>query len=129
VLTRFTDDPQAMQLLQLAIALGTWWLVLRCSPFTAGDGCCCGVLPVLGYFVLARMYGLGALRDSLRWRCASGRQRRVRCPGGAGLLANTSVFGCCDRSESVPAGSRRQDAGAARGAMAYRCWCSPRWRR
>jgi hypothetical protein len=33
VITRFTDNPMAMQVLHLAIALGIWVLVWRVSPF------------------------------------------------------------------------------------------------
>ncbi len=97
VLARFTDDPHAMQLLQLAIALGVWLLVLRCSPFTAGEKLLLLASYFLfwEYFVPARMYGLGAL---LGFAALALRERTAESnplPWAAlGLLANTSVFGC-----------------------------------
>ncbi|HKA64631.1 MAG TPA: hypothetical protein VKD00_02760 [Methyloceanibacter sp.] len=33
MITRFTTDPVAMQVLHLAIALGVWVLIWRLSPF------------------------------------------------------------------------------------------------
>ncbi len=121
VLTRFTDDPQAMQLLQLAIALGTWWLVLRCSPFTAGEQLLLLASYFLfwEYFVLARMYGLGAL---LGFAALALRERTAASSPlpwlALGLLANTSVFGCL-WSFGIGAGWLAQ-AGmpARRGALA-----------
>jgi hypothetical protein len=63
VITRFTGDPHAMQVLQWAIATGTFALVLFRAPFTIGMR----IAVVAGYFfafeygVISRSYGLSAL--------------------------------------------------------------------
>jgi hypothetical protein len=63
VITRFTTDPVAMQVLQLVIALGVWVLVWRLSPFRP-----VGKLLLLlsyylfwEYFVVSRPYAIGVL--------------------------------------------------------------------
>jgi len=63
VVTRFTADPVAMQVLHLVIALGVWLLVWRLSPFRPA-----GKLLLLlsyylfwEYFVVSRGYALGVL--------------------------------------------------------------------
>ena len=97
VLARLAAGPQAMQYLQLAIGLGTWWLLLRCSPFSRVERLLLLASYFLfwEYFVLARMYGLGAL---LGFAALALRERAAPAsplPWAAlGLLANTSVFGC-----------------------------------
>ena len=47
IVTRFTTDPIAMQVLHLAIALVIWILIFTISPFTIGEK----VLLVLSYFL------------------------------------------------------------------------------
>jgi hypothetical protein len=96
IITRFTTNPTAMQVLHLVIALGIWILIFRISPFTIGEK----LLLILSYFffweyfVISRNYalmtllgfGFVALRASL--------PRQLFAPWLVlGLLANTIVLG------------------------------------
>ena len=96
LVTRFTADPLAMQILHLAIALAVWLLIYRWSPFTAAEK----FLLLLSYFlfweyfVLSRGYALMTLLGfgfvALRaWRP----RRLVLAWMLLGLLANTEVYG------------------------------------
>jgi hypothetical protein len=95
-LSRFTRSPVAMQILHLALATATVFVVVRWSPFTALQK---AVLP-FGYFflyeyaVISRGYVLGTL--ALFAICAVFPSRsQSYLPIGVllGLLANTSGFG------------------------------------
>ena len=63
IVTRFTHDPAAMQLLNLAFATAAAWIVLRFSPFDFRIR----LLIVFGYYlgyeyaVISRVYALGTL--------------------------------------------------------------------
>jgi len=96
LVTRFTADPLAMQILHLALALAVWLLIYRWSPFTAAEK----FLLLLSYFlfweyfVLSRGYALMTLLGlgfvALRaWRP----HRLVLAWVLLGLLANTEVYG------------------------------------
>ena len=96
LLSRFTPDPVAMQVLHLALATGTIFVVVRWSPFTALQK----TLLVFGYFfiyeyaVISRAYVLGAL--ALFCACAAfPLRKRSYLPLALPivLLANTSVYG------------------------------------
>ncbi|MGH9549299.1 MAG: hypothetical protein ACRD3W_07990, partial [Terriglobales bacterium] len=95
VVSRFTHAPEGMQILQLAIATGSAFLIARYSPFPKWMK----AMVVFGYFfafeygVMSRMYGLGALllvaflvvhtrKKSYPWMFVI-----------LAALANTSVFG------------------------------------
>ena len=96
VITRFTTDPVAMQVLQLVIALGVWVLVWRLSPFRP-----VGKLLLLlsyylfwEYFVVSRGYALGVLLGFSFVALQAHRPQQRFWPWVLlGLLANTTVFG------------------------------------
>ena len=96
VITRFTTDPVAMQVLQLVIALGVWVLVWRLSPFRP-----VGKLLLLlsyyrcwEYFVVSRGYALGVLLGFSFVALQAHRPEQRFWPWVLlGLLANTTVFG------------------------------------
>jgi hypothetical protein len=96
VVARLTDDPLAMQLLHLALATGTAYVIARFAPFSRAGR----ALLVFGYFVcyeygiINRSYILGAL--ALFALCAAFPTRRRRyllLAALLALLANTSAFG------------------------------------
>ncbi len=96
LLTRVTADPHAMQWLQLAIGLATWWIVVRYAPFTAIEKLLLLTSYFLfwEYFVLARGYGLGALLGVAALALRERTPEDSPLPWAAlGLLANTTVFG------------------------------------
>jgi hypothetical protein len=96
VVTRFTTDPVAMQVLHLVIALGVWVLVWRLSPFRP-----VGKLLLLlsyylfwEYFVVSRGYALGALLGFGFIALQARRPEQRFWPWVLlGLLANTTAFG------------------------------------
>jgi hypothetical protein len=96
VVTRFTADPVAMQVLHLVIALGVWVLVWRLSPFRP-----VGKLLLLlsyylfwEYFVVSRGYALGVLLGFGFAALQARRPEQRFWPWVLlGLLANTTVFG------------------------------------
>src|SRR3974390_2287981 len=63
VVTRFSSDPLSIQLLHIGLAIGVWFLVYRCSPFSRIEK----FLLLLSYFlfweyfVISRSYVLLAL--------------------------------------------------------------------
>ncbi len=61
VITRFTEQPMAMQMLHLSIVTGTVWLVLRHAPFgrVFRLAFCFGYYMLYEYAVLSRNYALG----------------------------------------------------------------------
>ena len=95
VITRFTTDPVAMQVLHLVIALGVWVLVWRLSPFRP-----VGKLLLLlsyylfwEYFVVSRGYALGVLLGFGFVALQARRPEQRFSPWVLlGLLANTTVF-------------------------------------
>ena len=95
-LTRVTNAPEAMQLLQFGVSIATAWLVIRFAPFTLAQR----ALLLFGYFVafeygtLARSYGLGVL-CVFAVCVAANRARRSWLVIGIvlALLALTSAFG------------------------------------
>jgi hypothetical protein len=96
IVTRFTTDPSAMQVLHLAIALAIWILIFRLSPFTIGEK----FLLVLSYFlfweyfVVSRSYALMALLGFGFVALRASWPRRLFLPWLLlGLLANTVVLG------------------------------------
>lgn len=96
ILTRFTTDPVAMQVLHLAIALVIWILIFTISPFTIGEK----VLLVLSYFlfweyfVISRNYALMALLGLGFVALRASWPRQLFLPWLLlGLLANTVVLG------------------------------------
>ena len=96
LLTRVTGNPHAMQWLQLAIGLATWWVIVRYAPFTAIEKLLLLTSYFLfwEYFVLARGYGLGALLGVAALALRERTPEDSPLPWLAlGLLANTTVFG------------------------------------
>ena len=96
VITRFTHDPVAMQLLHLVIATGTVAVVAWFSPFTILERW----LLVFGYFfvyefaVISREYALGILLAlAVCALYAKPRPRVVLLSILLALLANTSLYG------------------------------------
>ncbi len=97
VVTRFSDSPVAMQLLNLGIGTATVYVLVRFAPFSRG----LSAMLALGYFVayeygtLSRGYGLGVL--FIFAFCAiftSQRRRKFRLMGGIlAALALTSLYG------------------------------------
>jgi hypothetical protein len=63
VLSRFTDRPEAMQILHLLLAAGTVWLFARFAPFSRRVRAlfAFGYFPLYEYGVLSRNYAIGAL--------------------------------------------------------------------
>ncbi len=86
-ITRVTGDPRMMQILQWAIAVGVFAVVLLRSPFPlwARVSLCCGYFFAFEFSVLSRSYGLGVLL----WLGALAHASRARPRWGivAGLLA------------------------------------------
>jgi hypothetical protein len=96
LVTRFTTEPAAMQVLHVAIALGVWVLIFRASPFSGGEK----FLLVLSYFlfweyfVVSRSYALMMLLGFAFVALRASRPRLLFLPWFLlGLLANTIVFG------------------------------------
>ena len=96
VVTRFTGDPVAMQVLHLLIALGIWVLIWRLSPFRPIEKLLLLASYFLfwEYFIVSRNYALAVLLGfgfiALR---ASRPEQRFWPWVLLGLLANTTVFG------------------------------------
>jgi hypothetical protein len=95
-LTRVTNAPEAMQVLQFGVSIATGWSIIRFAPFTLAQR----ALLLFGYFVafeygtLARSYGLGVLLV-VGVCVAANRARRSWFVIGLALafLALTSAFG------------------------------------
>ncbi len=96
VISRFTRDPVAMQLLHLALATATVFVLVRWAPFSALQK----ILLAFGYFfiyeyaVISRGYVLGAL--ALFVICAAFPSRKrsyLPLAFPLVLLANTSAYG------------------------------------
>jgi hypothetical protein len=96
-ITRFTIWVQAMQLLNLAIATATAYLIAAYSPFTKFQKLlfCFGYFPLYEYGTISRNYALGLF--FLFWFCASYRpdpkQNWIVSALMLSLLANTSIYG------------------------------------
>jgi hypothetical protein len=96
-ITRFTTWAPAMQLLNLAIATGTAYLIAAYSPFTKLQKAllCFSYFPLYEYGTISRNYGIGLF--FLFWFCASyhpDRKQNLIIPAVLlSLLANTSVYG------------------------------------
>jgi len=97
VITRFTHWAGAMQLLNLAIATATTYLIAAYSPFTRMQKVllCFGYFPLYEYGTISRNYAVGLL--FLFWFCAwyrpDRKQNWVVAMLLLSLLANTSVYG------------------------------------
>jgi len=96
LVTRFTSDPLAMQILNVAIAIGVWIIIYRWSPFGTAEK----ILLILSYFlfweyfVISRNYAIVALIGftfvALRYQ----RPQQNFIPWVLlGLLANAQVYG------------------------------------
>ena len=123
VVTRFTTDPVAMQVLHLVIALGVWVLVWRLSPFRP-----VGKLLLLlsyylfwEYFVVSRGYALGCCSASALRRC------KRAAPSSA------SGHGCCSACSPTP--RCLEPSGRSASDCSTRCAiaksggsCCPVWR-
>lgn len=96
VLTRFTRDPIAMQLLHLAIASGTVLLFAKHSPFTKLQKVLFsfGYFPLFEYGVISRNYALGVL---LIFACcvllSKPERNYITLACLLALLSNTSAYG------------------------------------
>ena len=85
VAARFTEQPMAMQLVHLALATGTAWMILRHAPFsrTIRLALCLGYFVLYEYAIISRDYALGVFFAVLF--CV--RYRDVIRPGiGLGLI-------------------------------------------
>ncbi|MGH6825920.1 hypothetical protein [Methyloceanibacter sp.] len=95
VITRFTTDPIAMQVLHLLIALGVWVLVWRFAPFRPFEK----FLLILSYylfweyFIVSRNYALAALLGFGFIALSLAKPEQRFWPWVVlGLLANTTLF-------------------------------------
>jgi len=96
LLTRFTSNPLAMQLLNLAIGASAVALFFRRAPFTLVQRLlmCFGYFMLFEFTVISRGYGLGLLL--IFAFCIRFRQSRSLDLTGAAILlilANTTVYG------------------------------------
>ncbi len=96
LVTRFWNDPVAMQILHIAIAIGVWIIIYRWSPFGTAEK----FLLIVGYFlfweyfVLSRNYALVALIGFAFVALRHQRPRQNFIPWLLlGLLANAHVYG------------------------------------
>jgi len=96
VVTRFTDGPLAMQLLNLAFGTGAAFLVLRFAPFDLPQrlAFCFGYYLLYEFTVISRAYALGLLL-AFAFCARFARLRRIDMVGGILLLllANTTIYG------------------------------------
>ncbi len=96
LLTRVTSDPMWMQVMHIALAVGTWVIIYRWSPFGRAEK----ILILLSYFlfweyfVISRSYVLLALIGFAFVALRQYRPRQRFIPWLLlGLLANVHVFG------------------------------------
>jgi len=104
LLTRFTTNPLAMQLLNLAIGTATAALFFRHAPFTTAQRLlfCFGYFALYEFTVISRSYALGLLLAFAF--CVRFRQQRRLDPAGAMILfvlANTTLYGTIVASHVV----------------------------
>ncbi len=96
-LARFTRNPLAMQLANLAIGAGAALVFFRAAPFGLAARLlfCFGYFALFEFTVIARSYALGLLLLFAFCARASHREQRIDLPGAAllALLANTNLFG------------------------------------
>jgi hypothetical protein len=95
VITRFTDNPMAMQVLHLLIALGLWLLIWRFAPFRPFEKLMLIVSYCLfwEYFIVSRNYALAALLGFGFIVLRAARPEQRFWPWVVlGLLANSMVF-------------------------------------
>jgi hypothetical protein len=95
-LVQFTHNPVAMQLFHLALATGSAYLFLRCSPFPAWQRVlfAFGYLPFYEYLLISRNYAFGLLFLGLFCAVYSRWPRHyLPLAGLLVLLANTNAYG------------------------------------